>query len=147
MLNLNVRKKYLLTYASNEDSNQPAHPRSLTEAFRCVNEHFLSLAIQGASSEDSDQPARMRRLIWIYAGRTYSKVCFSTYRLILSPASSCDTQLQQEDLFKYRNVQTDPSILYIEIYQLNQKCFVLIYLVDSFWPRARLVSVQVKFFT
>ena len=35
-----------------------------------------------ASTEDSDQTARMRRLIWIFAGRTWPKVRFLTSRLI-----------------------------------------------------------------
>ena len=43
----------------------------------------LSLAIQNAASEDSDETARMRRLIWIFAGRTRSKVRFLTLRLLL----------------------------------------------------------------
>ena len=46
--------------------------------------NFASLAIQIAPSEDSDQTARMRRLIWIFAGRTYLKVRFLTLRLIWS---------------------------------------------------------------
>ena len=44
--------------------------------------NFASLAIQNASSEDSDQTARMRSLIWIFTGRTSSKVRFMTFRLI-----------------------------------------------------------------
>ena len=39
--------------------------------------------IQNAPSEDSDQIARMRRLIWIFAGRTYPKVHLLTLWLIL----------------------------------------------------------------
>ena len=33
--------------------------------------NFASLAIQNAPREDSDQTARMRRLIWIFAGRSW----------------------------------------------------------------------------
>ena len=36
--------------------------------------NFALLAIQTAPSEDSDQTARMRRLIWIFAGRTCLKL-------------------------------------------------------------------------
>ena len=36
--------------------------------------NFASLAFQNAPSEDSDQTARMRRLIWIFAGRTCPKL-------------------------------------------------------------------------
>ena len=42
--------------------------------------NFASLAIQNAPSEESDQTARMRRLIWIFAGRTSPKERFSTLR-------------------------------------------------------------------
>ena len=42
--------------------------------------NFASLAIQNAPSEDSDQIARMRRLIWIFAGRTCHDVRFLTLR-------------------------------------------------------------------
>ena len=45
--------------------------------------NFKFLAIQNAPGEDSDQIARMRRLIWIFAGRTSAKVCFLTLQLTL----------------------------------------------------------------
>ena len=35
-----------------------------------------------ADNEDSDQTARMRRLIWVFFGRTCQKVRFLTLRLI-----------------------------------------------------------------
>ena len=38
--------------------------------------NFASFAIQNVPSEDSDQTARIRRLIWIFAGRTCPTVCF-----------------------------------------------------------------------
>ena len=53
---------YFLTCAPNEDSNQPAHPRSLIRDF-VVHMEFAVSASQNATSEDSDQNARMRRLI------------------------------------------------------------------------------------
>ena len=34
-----------------------------------------------ADNEDSDQTARMRRLIWVFVGRTCKKVRFLTFRL------------------------------------------------------------------
>ena len=40
--------------------------------------NFESLAIQIALKEDSDQTARMRRLIWIFGGRTRPKVRFGS---------------------------------------------------------------------
>ena len=36
--------------------------------------NFVPLAIQNAPSEDSGQTARMRRLIWIFVGRSYLRV-------------------------------------------------------------------------
>ena len=42
---------------------------------------LASLAIQNGPGEDSDQTARMRRLIRIFAWRTYSKVRFVTLHL------------------------------------------------------------------
>ena len=44
--------------------------------------HFAPLAIQNAHNEDSNQTAWMRRLIWIFAGRTCPKVRFLTLRLV-----------------------------------------------------------------
>ena len=44
--------------------------------------NFASLAIQSASSENSDQTVPMRRLVWLFTGRTYLKVRFLTQRLI-----------------------------------------------------------------
>ena len=43
---------------------------------------FAFLAIQNAPSEDCDQTARMRRLIGIFAGRTYLEVHFRMFRII-----------------------------------------------------------------
>ena len=41
--------------------------------------NFASLAIQNAQNVNSDQTARMRRLIWIFAWRTWPKVRFLTW--------------------------------------------------------------------
>ena len=58
-------KTYLLTCAPNEDSNQPAHPRSLM-SLRCSHREFASLA----------------RLIWIVSGRSILQVRYKfTYRM------------------------------------------------------------------
>ena len=38
--------------------------------------NLASLAIENAPSEDSDQTARMRRLIWIFVGRTCRRYVF-----------------------------------------------------------------------
>ena len=66
----------------------------------CPNgKHFASLAIQNAHGEDSDQTARMRRLIWIFAGRTYPQVRFLTSRLFADVTIST-----------YRNVQIVISV-------------------------------------
>ena len=51
--------------------------------------HFASLTIQNATSEDSDQTARMRRLIWIFAGRTCPEVRFLMSRLIACKSMYC----------------------------------------------------------
>ena len=45
---------------------------------------FASLAIQNVPSKDSDQTARMRRLIWIFAGRTCPKLRLWTFLFIYS---------------------------------------------------------------
>ena len=51
---LQHEKTYLLTCATNEDSNQPVHLHSMISV-HCVNYETASLAIQNAPSEDSDQ--------------------------------------------------------------------------------------------
>ena len=51
---------------------------SLLSAWR----NFTSLAVRNPPSEDSDQSAQMRRLIWIFAGRTCTRVRFLVVRLI-----------------------------------------------------------------
>ena len=50
--------------------------------------NFTILAIQNAPSEDSDQTAQMRRLIWIFAGRTCPKIRFLT-RLLIGICTVC----------------------------------------------------------
>ena len=41
-----------------------------SESLLCARGRFGSLATHKAPSEDSDQPVRMRRLIWVFSGRT-----------------------------------------------------------------------------
>ena len=53
-------KMYLLTYAHNVDSTQPAHPRRLIRVFVV---RMKTLGHPKSPSEDSDQTARKRRLI------------------------------------------------------------------------------------
>ena len=72
---------YLLTCAPNEDTDQPAHPRSLIRVFVVRMKKPCFLAIQNAPNEDSDQTARKRRLVWILAWRTCQTVRFLTLRL------------------------------------------------------------------
>ena len=69
--------------------------QTIRSAQKCIITYMLSvilfescrstrqdLAIQNVPSEDSDQTARMRRLIWIFAGRTCTKIFFLTLWLI-----------------------------------------------------------------
>ena len=64
-------KTYLLTYASNEASDQPAQKRSLIKVFVGRMKKLCILGYRKcARSVDSDQPAQMRGLIWIFARRT-----------------------------------------------------------------------------
>ena len=60
-----------------------------SESLLFAGRNAASLGIQNASSEDSDQTARMRRLIWIFAGRTYREVCFVPLRLICCSGYIC----------------------------------------------------------
>ena len=71
------QKTYLLTCAPKEDSNQPAHLRSLIWVFVVRLEKLCILGNLKCASEDSDQTARMRKLIWIFAEYTCQKVFFS----------------------------------------------------------------------
>ena len=52
------------------------------QSLRCPHKETLHPWLFNAPSEDSDQTARMRRLIWIFAGRTCSKGRFLTSPLI-----------------------------------------------------------------
>ena len=65
-------KTYLLTCATNEDTNQHARPRSLVRIC-IVRMRKLCTSFQNVPAEDSGQIARMRRLIWIFARRTSRK--------------------------------------------------------------------------
>ena len=64
-------KTYSHLSMTKENSNQPAYSHSLIrECSLSTWRQVASLLLQNAHSEDSDQTARMRRLIWIFAGRT-----------------------------------------------------------------------------
>ena len=59
-----MEKRFFLTCASNEDSDQTARMRNLIRVFVVrLKKQLASLAIQNAFSEDSDQAARIGRLI------------------------------------------------------------------------------------
>ena len=68
---------YLLSRASNEDSNQPA--RCSVVIVRMMK--FSFFAVLTAPSEDSEQTARMRKRIKSSVWRIYPKVRFQTLRL------------------------------------------------------------------
>ena len=74
-------KKYLLTYAANEDKSACASLQS-DQIFHCLHEETLYAWLsKHAPSEDSDQTAQTRSRIWIFTGRTYPKVRFLTLLL------------------------------------------------------------------
>ena len=53
------------------------------QSLRCEHEEILHPWLsKNAPNEDSDQTARMRRLIWIFAGRSCPKLRFLILRLI-----------------------------------------------------------------
>ena len=71
-------KTYPLTYASTKIQIS-LHIRAVWyESSLSAWWSFASLAIQNLPSEKSGQTARMRRLIWLFAGRTYPQVLFLT---------------------------------------------------------------------
>ena len=73
---------YNIVCASSEDSDQPAHPRSLIRVFAARLRRIGSLATHRVPCENSDQTARMRRLIWVFIGRTCNLVQNAAPRLI-----------------------------------------------------------------
>ena len=83
-LSYNIRKNTFLTCASNKDSNQPAHLRSLIRVFIACIMKLHILGYPNVLSEDTDLTAQMCRLIWIFVGDTCLKICFQTLRLISS---------------------------------------------------------------
>ena len=77
------QETYLWTSALREDSDQPAHLCSLIRIWA----HF-GIVKDGmflhVDNEDSNQTARMRRLIWVFVGRTCQKTCFLTLQHVRS---------------------------------------------------------------
>ena len=65
---------YKITCAPNEDSDQPAHPRSLIRVFAGHSVVATDPKHLQMDSEDSDQPSRVRRLIRVFAERTCNLV-------------------------------------------------------------------------
>ena len=90
----NIAYKNMHKWASTSENVPICHVRPTTtqislrihavwlESSLSARRNFASLAIRNAPSEDSDQTARMRRLIWIFAGRTHPKVRFLTFGLV-----------------------------------------------------------------
>ena len=81
-------KMYLLPCAHNEDSNQPAHSRSLIRVLVVRMKKVCNLGNPKCDHKDSEQIALMRRLILIFTERTSPKVRFLMLRLNLLDAFS-----------------------------------------------------------
>ena len=82
----NVRKRTFL-HAHNEDSDQPAHPRSLIRVFIVRMKELCILGYPKCTqwrfwSDCANAQADSHRLIWIFTGCTCSKVRFLTLRFI-----------------------------------------------------------------
>ena len=67
------QKIYLWTCAPSEDSDQPAHSRSLIRIFAWCIWITKDAKLLHTDNEASDQTVRMRRLIWVFVGRTCHK--------------------------------------------------------------------------
>ena len=59
-----------MTYAPIKDSDQPAYPPGLIKSLLCDKWVAKDPGFLNADSEASDQTGQMRRLIWVFAGRT-----------------------------------------------------------------------------
>ena len=81
-MNRNVRKRTFLHMRPTKTPISLRIRAVWSESSLTAWRNFASLGIQNAPSEDSDQTVRMRRLIWIFAGRTCMKVRFLTLRLV-----------------------------------------------------------------
>ena len=55
---------------------EPTDPQTSDQSWLSGQRRFELLAVLRTSSEDADQPALMRRLIWVFAGRTCHKTHF-----------------------------------------------------------------------
>ena len=75
-------KKYLLTCAPGEYSDQPAHARSSIRIISVIFWIAKGTRFLQAERENCDQSLRMRRMIWLFNVRTCSEVHFSTLRSI-----------------------------------------------------------------
>ena len=77
-------KEHLLTYEPSEDSDQPAHSRSLIRIFtgRILDNQGGKVSQVHADNEDSYKTVQMRRLIWVFVRRTCQKVRCLTLWLI-----------------------------------------------------------------
>ena len=68
---------YLWPSAPSQASDQPLHLFSLIKTFSVHKDSFSH-----ADNKDSDQTAWMRRLIWVFVGRTCQKVFYLTLQLM-----------------------------------------------------------------
>ena len=65
----NVRKRTFRTCAPSEDSDQPAHSRSLIRIFTGTFEKPKMRSVFRRKNEDADETALMHWLIWVVVGR------------------------------------------------------------------------------
>ena len=78
-------KKSLRVRAICADSDHPPHAQSIIRALLSILYILCYPIILFTDSEGPDQPARMRRLIWAFAVRIWSKTCFRIRRSTLLP--------------------------------------------------------------
>ena len=91
-------KTFFLTCAPSEDSDQPAHSRSLIRIFAGRIWDIQGFKVCHVDQEDSDQTVWMRRLIWVFLGRTCTKIRFLTINCI-------------HEIDKFRDIKTAPGNL------------------------------------
>ena len=88
--------------------------------------NLVSLAIRNALSEDSDQTARMRRLIWIFVGRTCPEIRFWTFRLNygLIKTTFSPVFIMSQECYNWINPdQIISKMIHICIFILNLSCY------------------------
>ena len=125
---------YHRTCTRSEDSDQPAHSRSLIRIFIWRILDSQGYKVLHADNVDSDQCELMRKLIWVFVGRICPKVSFLKLRQIYLSSTYLSDSMQKviyPCICTFHRCCTRTKVCFHSHNLKYSLCFDLLFLTDA----------------